>query len=195
MDARECRFLLFALSALLLGVLWNPLHQMWLKASVAHRLQRSFDPSMQLGETPEIHGVGRISLGKHLQLASDLYWDTRQTGAIEIGDRTILSRGVHIIAAAPVSIGADVVIGEHTKLYTVLPPAIAEQVQQETDSEAKPIIIGRNVWIGREVTIFPGVFIGENVVISPYTMVTNDVPPGTVVVGSPAKFLRGKNVS
>jgi acetyltransferase-like isoleucine patch superfamily enzyme len=53
-----------------------------------------------------------------------------------------------------------------------------------------PIWIKKNVWIGAAATILPGVTIGENSVVAAAAVVTQDVPPNTVVAGVPAKVIR-----
>ena len=54
----------------------------------------------------------------------------------------------------------------------------------------KPVHIKRNVWIGVNVTILPGVTIGENAVVGAGAIVTKDVPDNAVVVGNPARVIR-----
>lgn len=49
--------------------------------------------------------------------------------------------------------------------------------------------IGNNVFIGANVTILPGVTIGDNAVIGAGSVVTKDIPAGTVAAGSPASVL------
>lgn len=53
-----------------------------------------------------------------------------------------------------------------------------------------PITIGNDVWVGREVTIMPGVIIGDGAVISTNSLVTKDVAPYSVVGGTPAKLIK-----
>lgn len=48
----------------------------------------------------------------------------------------------------------------------------------------------REVWIGGNVTILPGVTIGNNVVVAAGAVVTKDIPDNTLVVGVPAKKIR-----
>lgn len=52
-----------------------------------------------------------------------------------------------------------------------------------------PVIIGQDVVIGANVTILPGVVIGDGVTISAMSLVNKDVPPGVVVGGVPIKIL------
>lgn len=48
----------------------------------------------------------------------------------------------------------------------------------------------KNVWIASNVTILPGVHIGDNSVIGAASVVTKDIPANVVAVGSPAKVIR-----
>lgn len=52
------------------------------------------------------------------------------------------------------------------------------------------IVIANDVWIGANVTILPGVHVGECSVIGAGSVVTKNVEPYTIVAGSPAKILR-----
>ncbi len=54
----------------------------------------------------------------------------------------------------------------------------------------KPVHIKKNVWIGANVTILPGVTIGENAIVGACSVVTKDVPDNAVVVGNPAKVIK-----
>lgn len=53
-----------------------------------------------------------------------------------------------------------------------------------------PVRIGSHVWIGTGAKILKGVTIGDGAVISAGAVVTEDVPPGCVVAGVPAKVIR-----
>lgn len=53
-----------------------------------------------------------------------------------------------------------------------------------------PIIIGRNVWIGSNATILPGVTIGDDSVVAAAFVGTKHVPEKSVVAGSPARVAR-----
>ena len=52
------------------------------------------------------------------------------------------------------------------------------------------IVIGNDVWIGYEAVIIAGVHIGDVAIIAARAVVTKDVPPYTIVGGTPAKEIR-----
>jgi len=52
------------------------------------------------------------------------------------------------------------------------------------------IIVGNDVWIGYEAVVLSGVTIGDGAIIGTRALVTKDVPPYTIVGGTPAKPIR-----
>ena len=53
-----------------------------------------------------------------------------------------------------------------------------------------PIHIGKKVWLGANVTVLPGVTIGDNAIVAAGAVVTKDVEPNIIVGGIPAKFIK-----
>jgi galactoside O-acetyltransferase len=53
-----------------------------------------------------------------------------------------------------------------------------------------PVHIGKNVWVGANAVIMPGVTIGDNSVIGGGSVVTNDIPPNVVAIGIPCRIVR-----
>ena len=59
-----------------------------------------------------------------------------------------------------------------------------------TESYVAPVIIKKNAWIAINVTILPGVTVGEGSIVAAGSVVTKDVPPFCMVGGAPAKVIR-----
>ncbi len=57
----------------------------------------------------------------------------------------------------------------------------------------KPVIIKDFVWCGNNVTIIPGITIGEGAIIAAGSVVVKDVPDYAIVGGNPAKIIRFRN--
>lgn len=106
---------------------------------------------------------------------------------IRLGRRVFLNAGCRFQDQGGLEIGDDCLIGHNTVIATLnhdLAPS------RRGDLHPSPVVIGRNVWIGANVTILPGVTIGDDAVIAAASVVTKDVPARALMVGSPARMLR-----
>ena len=56
--------------------------------------------------------------------------------------------------------------------------------------DVAPITIGNSVWLGANMTVNPGVTIGDNTVIGSGSVVTKDIPSNVIAVGNPCRVLR-----
>lgn len=62
--------------------------------------------------------------------------------------------------------------------------------ENRSATQAKLIVLKKNVWVGIGATILPGVTVGENSIVGAGSVVTKDVPDNTIVAGNPAKFIK-----
>lgn len=51
-------------------------------------------------------------------------------------------------------------------------------------------MVGNDVWIGQNVTLLPGVHIGDGTIIGANSVVAKDVPPYCIVAGNPSRVIR-----
>ena len=75
--------------------------------------------------------------------------------------------------------GADYVLAHSTPM---------ECHAKNVESFVAPTIIGRNAWVGVNVTILPGVTIGEGAIVAAGSVVTHNIPAWTLAAGVPAKI-------
>jgi len=133
-----------------------------------------------------VYGTRNIRFGENVLLYPALHLETQEAGQIEVGDEVVISRGVHIVAMAGVSIGAGSMIGEYASIRDANHQRSEERSFRESGHTAKTIIIGKEVWIGRSVTVLGGVTIGDKATVGANAVVTRDVAPGETVAGVPA---------
>ncbi|MFA5770736.1 MAG: CatB-related O-acetyltransferase [Patescibacteria group bacterium] len=111
-----------------------------------------------------------------------------------IKDRTIVNGPMTIKGSERVSIGKYCSIAENLFLISSNHVINRADIQGEftipSDVGKGPIYVGNNVWIGDNVTILSGVSIGDGVAIGTGSIVTRDIPPFTLAVGTPARVVK-----
>ena len=136
-----------------------------------------------------IYGTANLHFGQDALLYPDLHLETQNHAAITLGNGVVLSRGVHLVAMAGITIGDGSMIGEYTSIRDANHVREPGQPIRNSGHEAQVITIGKEVWIGRGVAILSGVTIGDGATIGANAVVTRDVPAGAVVGGVPARLL------
>lgn len=113
--------------------------------------------------------------GKNITVGKNVFFNTgcsfQDRGGITIGDGTQIGMNVTI---ATLNHGFD--------------------LKTRNTTYPSPVIIGKNVWIGSNVTIVPGAVIGDNSVIAAGAVVKGTIPENVVAAGCPAKVIRNIEV-
>jgi maltose O-acetyltransferase len=97
-----------------------------------------------------------------------------------------------------VTIGDHCNFGPNTTIVTPLHSMLAHERRPMTCKDgkerflcyAKPVKIGNDCWFGANVTVCPGVEIGDNCVIGAGSVVTKSIPANTFAAGVPARVIR-----
>ncbi len=108
---------------------------------------------------------------------------------ISVGENFYANHNLVILDCIKVKFGDNCFLGPNCSVYTPTHPLDAEQRNLGIEFE-KPVIIGNNVWFGGNVTVLPGVSIGDNTVIGAGSVVTRDIPSGVLAVGNPCRVVR-----
>ncbi len=108
---------------------------------------------------------------------------------IEIGENFYANHNCVILDGAKVVFGDNVFIAPNCCFTSAGHPIDYEQRNKGLEF-AYPITVGNNVWIGANVTVLPGIHIGDNSVIGAGSVVTRDIPSGVIAVGNPCRVLR-----
>lgn len=158
----------------------------------------SFGPGARVEKVLTLTNPHRIFLGARTAIARgarlEAFLNHRQypyDGKITIGDHTSIEPHAHIGAADDLRIGENVVIGSHAFItdhdhsFENLDEHIGEQ-----PLTVSPTRIEDYVWLGERVTVLKGVTIGHHAIIGANSVVTRDVPPYAIAVGTPARVVK-----
>lgn len=107
---------------------------------------------------------------------------------IQLGDNVYLNFGCTMLDHGGVLVGNHTMLGPNVQIYTVEHHHDAA-LRNAGMERARPIVIGKNVWIGGSAIILGGVTIGDGAIIGAGSVVTRDVLPGARVVGNPARAI------
>lgn len=108
---------------------------------------------------------------------------------VEFGENFYANRNLILLDAGKIKFRDNVFIGPCCTITTAGHPLDVKR-RNEGLEYAYPIEIGDNVWIGADVTINPGVNIGNNCVIGSGSVVTKEIPDNSLAYGNPCKVVR-----
>lgn len=162
----------------------------------ARSLARPAIPLVRLADRT-IHGIrhffwslrlARLGSGARFSRMARIYRPSR----VRIGASVVLNDFVHIWGGGGVTIGDGTIIASHVVITSQShdTAALAHGLTYRETSVMKPVKIGSNVWIGAAAIILPGVEIGDDSVIAAGSIVSRDVPPSSLAMGSPARVVR-----
>jgi maltose O-acetyltransferase len=113
--------------------------------------------------------------GFPLWISPTVFFDVGYPHAIAIGDRSVISESVKLLTH---DFSLDRVSEERGEL------APDEELYRRA-----PVTVGARAFIGIGAIVMPGINIGDGAIVGAGSVVTDDVPPHTVVAGNPARIL------
>ncbi|MGB6405559.1 MAG: acyltransferase [Candidatus Sulfotelmatobacter sp.] len=147
---------------------------------------------------PDVKLGQNVKLSKFINLYGCEIGDESKIGAFveiqknaSVGKRCKISS--HTFICEGVTIVDNVFIGHGVMFINDSYPratAADGNLQTEADWKVERTIVKKGASIGSGATILSNISIGENALVGAGSVVTKDVPPGSIVVGNPAKVLR-----
>jgi maltose O-acetyltransferase len=154
--------------------------------SVNHRGQRI----RTVGGRPRVVNFGYISIGDDVRLTSYNVPIELCAGAhatLRIGNSVNMNYGVSIGATQSIYIGDRVRMGPYVR---IVDSDFHDLHNRSERPPSRPVTIHDDAWIGMNAVILGGVTVGRGAVIATGAVVTQDVPPFTVVGGMPARVMK-----
>jgi acetyltransferase-like isoleucine patch superfamily enzyme len=147
---------------------------------------------------PDVKLGQNVKLSKFINLYGCEIGDDSKIGAFveiqknaSVGKRCKISS--HTFICEGVTIEDNVFIGHGVMFINDSYPratAADGNLQTEADWKVERTVVKKGASIGSGATILSNVSIGENAIVGAGSVVTKDVPAGSIVVGNPAKVLR-----
>jgi len=153
----------------------------------------------RVGRLPRVYGWPRITNLDEIVIGDKfLFFSNTVTsemvaypgGRIEIGNDVFINYGVSLSAHELIRIGDGCQIGSYACLMDNDYHRVEDRNQP---GKSRPIILGKNVWLGVRVIVLKGVTIGENAVIGAGSVVTKNIPANCLAAGIPSKVIRTFN--
>ena len=109
---------------------------------------------------------------------------------VSITDRCIISAANRIEIGNGCLLGRDTFITDNSHGENISINELNISPHERNIFSKVTVIIGDNVWTGKNVCIMPNVKIGNGAIIGANSVVTHNIPPYSVAVGSPAKVIK-----
>ncbi|MDA8172466.1 MAG: acyltransferase [Nitrospiraceae bacterium] len=138
-----------------------------------------------------------VKLAQFINLYGCTVGDNTKIGTfVEIQKNAFIGKNCkiqsHTFICEGVTIEDDVFIGHGVTFINDKYPRATNtggKLQTERDWEVRPTVVKKGASIGSGATILCNVTVGENATVGAGSVVTRDVPPGSVVAGNPARRL------
>ena len=147
-------------------------------------------PKCLFGSSLRIDRPWTTSFGRRCMLEPNVWFDVVDDQALVlIGDYVFLGRGAHLFVSDGVTIGDHTLIGDGVIISDHRHEVVSGTRIGEQDCTSAPIHIGADVLICVRAIVLQGVTIGDGAVIGPGAVVTNDVPPNSIVGTAPGRVI------
>jgi len=112
-----------------------------------------------------------------------------KNAVIKIGDGVATNNNVFICAANHIEIGSDSLIGQNVIIMDFEAHGINPKRRRKIGKIGK-VILGKNIWIGNNVTILKNSNVGDNSIVAAGAVVNGIFPSNVIIGGVPAKVIR-----
>lgn len=128
----------------------------------------------------QLEAFGSHGMGAYVEGDIQIHFPER----VNMGNYSAIGRNTFINAKAGIQIGNYVHISRNCVLHTATHNVEGTLIPYDREDIVKSITIDDFVWIGMNVIILRGVTIGEGAIIGAGSIITKDVPPLAIVVGT-----------
>lgn len=132
----------------------------------------------------------RVCVGKAPIIGRYTTLNVAKGATLEIGDNVGIGNRCEIVCHQLIKIGNGTMLAPNVLMFDHNHTFDLRTGVNQRQYENGSIQIGRNCWIGANVTILKDVTIGDNCVIGAGSVVVKSIPNNSVAVGNPARVIK-----
>ena len=164
---------------------------------ISCRFLLSEENTIEVGEGTRLLNVtfhilanhSKVTIGKNCMLTNLEIWIEDKNNWVLIGNNTYAHLAV-TGSGKSIEIGERCLLSDGITIRTGDSHAVINVNSGKKINPESSICIGQHVWIGQTATVLKGVKIQKDSVIGSYSVVTKDIPSGSIVAGNPAKVVK-----
>jgi serine acetyltransferase len=152
---------------------------------------------LSVSALPYLTGHARVSIGDDCRFGHFTVFSGRFVDEPEL----VIGNGVRMGTDVSFSVNKRITIGDHVGIAARAsifdsdghPSDLERRLRGDpmTADDILPVTIEDHAWIGWGAQILKGVTVGKGAIVAAGSVVTNNVPPGTLAMGVPARIVRG----
>ncbi|MCK9387446.1 MAG: acyltransferase [Sulfuritalea sp.] len=143
------------------------------------------DASVDASRSPGVRFGDKVTLNRYAYVQGG-------NGGVRLGDRVEINNFSIVNGTGGVDVGDDTLIGPGVRIISYQHRFAVGATIRSQAVDARPIRIGRDVWLGANAIILAGVTIGDGAVVAAGAVVREDVPEFMVVAGVPATVRKAR---
>jgi acetyltransferase-like isoleucine patch superfamily enzyme len=165
------------------------------RLTASHYRRKNSGRGTHVDRDSVVLGWRNVRIGANVMISEGVVINVnRRDNAIRviIGDNSALNRDCYIGTGELVDIGAYALFGPGCRLIGanhIFETPFAPYIATGSTAEGR-IVLGANCWLGAGVTVVGNVTIGHGCVVGANSMILKDIPPFSIVVGSPARVIK-----
>lgn len=168
------------------------------KVDISHCHMIQVGKNVKFEDYSEIHGLSKqglifgdnVTIGRGTMIRPSSYYGGDLGEGLIIGNNSSIGPHAYVGCAGLITIGENVMFGPKCSLFAENHNfSDAETTIKSQGVNRKGILVEDNCWIGSNVTILDGVTIGKGSIIGAGTLITKDVPAGSIVMDKRNKII------
>ena len=136
----------------------------------------------------------KLQIGDNCTLKENSYFLlTKPNPFLKLGNYGGIGRGCYIAIKDYLEIGDYTRLGPNVTILDQDHTFKKDDLIMNQQAKIEKVLIGKDAWIGANVTILKGISIGDGAIIGANAVVTRNIPPYEIWGGVPAKFLKNRD--